>query len=92
MSEFFDELMESVNQAIAIHKGEIPTSRVFHIERPDVKIIREKTGLSQIQFANKLHISPRTLQNWEQGRRYPTGAAMALMNIIDKHPDILATL
>lgn len=50
MSEFFDELMESVNQAIAIHKGEIPPSRVFHIERPDVKIIREKTGLSQIQL------------------------------------------
>ena len=92
MSEFFDELMESVNQAIAIHKGEIPPSRVFHIERPVLQIIREKTGLSQIQFANKLHISPRTLQNWEQGRRYPTGAAMALMNIIDKHPDILATL
>lgn len=46
MSEFFDELMESNNQAIAIHKGEIPPSRVFHIERPDVKIIREKTGLS----------------------------------------------
>ena len=92
MSEFFDELMESVNQAIAIHKGEIPPSRVFHIERPHVKINREKTGLSQIQFANKLHISPRTLQNWEQGRRYPTGAAMALINIIDKYPDILATL
>lgn len=52
----------------------------------------KKQGFPQIQFANKLHISPRTLQNWEQGRRYPTGAAMASINIIDKHPDILATL
>ena len=89
MSEFFDELMESVNQAIAIHKGEIPPSRVFHIERPDVKIIREKTGLSQIQFANKLHISPRTLQNWEQGRRYPTGPAATLIRILDAHPSLI---
>ena len=89
MSEFFDELMESVNQAIAIHKGEIPPSRVFHIERPDVKIIREKTGLSQIQFANKLHISPRTLQNWEQGRRYPTGPAATLIRILDAHPGLI---
>ncbi len=89
MSEFFDELMQSVNQAIAINKGEMPPSRVFHVERPDVKAIREKTGLSQVQFANKLHISPRTLQNWEQGTRHPTGAAIALINIIDKHPSIL---
>ncbi len=92
MSGFFDELMGSVNQAVAIHKGEMPPSRVFHTKCPDIKVIREKIGLSQVQLANKLHISPRTLQNWEQGRRYPTGAAMALMNIIDKHPDILATL
>ena len=35
MTNFFDDLMESVNQAVAIHKGEIPPSRVFHIERPD---------------------------------------------------------
>ena len=92
MTNFFDDLMESVNQAVAIHKGEIPPSRVFHVKRPDIKTIREKTGLSQVQFADKLHISPRTLQNWEQGRRYPTGAAMALINIIDKYPDILTTL
>ena len=46
MTNFFDDLMESVNQAVAIHKGEIPPSRVFHVKRPDIKTIREKTGLS----------------------------------------------
>ena len=89
MTNFFDDLMESVNQAVAIHKGEIPPSRVFHVKRPDIKTIREKTGLSQIQFANKLHISPRTLQNWEQGRRYPTGPAATLIRILDAHPGLI---
>jgi len=91
MSEFFDELTEALQQAIAVRKGEIPASREFTLERPNIKAVREKTGLSQVQFAQRLHISPRTLQNWEQGHRYPTGPAIALIHIIDKNPDILTT-
>lgn len=38
------------------------------LELPDIKEVREKTGLTQAKFAARLHISARTLQNWEQGR------------------------
>ncbi len=58
-------------------------------ELPDIKEVREKTGLSQNEFAARLHISPRTLQNWEQGRRYPTGPAATLIRILDAHPSLI---
>ena len=48
-----------------------------------------KTGLTQGEFAARLHISARTLQNWEQGRRYPTGPAATLIRILDAHPTLI---
>lgn len=50
---------------------------------------RIKCGLSQAQFAAALQISPRTLQQWEQGRRQPSGAAETLLKIISRHPEVL---
>lgn len=55
-----------------------------------VAAARLKTGLSQSQFAQALHISARTLQEWEQGRRQPSGAAQALIQIAFKHPEVIA--
>lgn len=87
--QLFNDIVASMNEAIAITKGEQAPSRVFTYERPDIKEIRAKTGLSQIQFAQKLNISPKTLQNWEQGTRTPTGPAITLMRILDKNPDLI---
>ena len=53
------------------------------------KAARQKTGLSQAMFAKALQISPRTLQEWEQGRREPTGAAKALIQIVHRHPEVI---
>ncbi len=50
---------------------------------------RSKSGLSQTKFAQALQISPRTLQEWEQGRRSPSGSARALINIAIRHPEII---
>ena len=58
--------------------------RVINI--PDVAEIREKTGLSQARFAQLLGVSVRTLQDWEQGRRSPSGAARTLLMIAAKNP------
>ena len=55
----------------------------------DVKTIRAKTGLSQSAFAGLLGVSIRTLQEWEQGRRTPKGAAQALLRVADRHPEAL---
>ncbi len=56
---------------------------------PSVSGIREKTGLSQAVFARLLGVSVRTLQEWEQGRRAPSGAARTLLLIAAKNPRAL---
>lgn len=68
-----------------LKRGE--TGRVINV--PGVSEIREKTGLSQSRFAKLLGVSVRTLQDWEQGRRAPSGAARTLLLIADKNPKVL---
>ena len=53
---------------------------------PAISDIRERTGLPQSQFAVLLGVSVRTLQEWEQGRRAPSGAARTLLMIAAKNP------
>ena len=56
---------------------------------PPVGEIRESTGLSQSRFAELLGVSVRTLQEWEQGRRAPSGAARTLLLIAAINPRAL---
>jgi putative transcriptional regulator len=56
---------------------------------PDVASVRNRTGLSQSKFAELLGVSVRTFQDWEQGRRAPSGAARTLLTIADKDPKVL---
>ncbi len=60
------------------------TGRILNV--PPVAEIRQKTGLSQSKFASLLGVSVRTLQDWEQGRRMPSGAARTLLLIANKNP------
>ena len=61
--------------------------RVINV--PDVASIRTKTGLSQARFAVLLGVSVRALQDWEQGRRAPSGAARTLLMVADRSPHAL---
>ena len=83
----FNELRQSLEQAKAIAKGEMKASRRFVVPTPDVKAVRERTGLSQSDFARLMCVS-KTLQNWEQNRRHPTGPASALLKIVSAAPDV----
>lgn len=58
-----------------------PTSQVVRV--------RLKSGLSQAEFAAALGVSKRTLEQWEQGRREPSGAAKQLLKIAERHPEVL---
>ena len=82
----FSELLESVKQAGAIARGEMKPSRVFKYPDIDVRSIRKKTGLSQDKFSTLIGVSVGTYRNWEQGRRRPTGSAVALLTIFDRDP------
>ena len=78
------ELLEGI-RAIKAGKGKRRTVDVTQ----DVQSIREKIGLSQSAFAALLGVSTRTLQDWEQGRRQPTGPARSLLRVADRHPESL---
>ena len=65
------------------------TGRIHRIPLSEVTQARAKSGLSQSQFAQVLGVSMRTLQEWEQGRRKPSGAARALLSIAAKRPDVV---
>ena len=49
--------------------------------------IRRRMGLSQTELARRIGVSPETIRNWEQGKRCPTGAARALLRVLDKAPE-----
>ena len=87
--DLFEELAESVREGGAILRGEKPPSRQFEINAMDIKSIRQQFDLSQREFAGLLGISVNTLQNWEQGRRKPRGAARVLLLVAKKHPQAL---
>ena len=85
--KLFEELLESVRQGGAILRGETKPSRIFHLDQPDVRSIRDRYGLTQPKFADLLGISVSTLRNWEQGRRKPEGAARVLLLVAAKYPE-----
>ena len=84
--KFFDDLVESIEEAGRIRQGSAQASRVFVHEPIDVKGIREKLHVSQTRFAMMIGVSRSTLQNWEQGRRRPAGSARALLKLVEKNP------
>ena len=84
--DMFEELIESVREGGAILRGRRKAFRRFEIGSSGVRAIREKTSLSQSEFALLIGVSVKTLQNWEQDRRRPAGPAAALLRIIANEP------
>ncbi len=78
------ELLKSVRQMKAGRAG-----KIHKVAVSPVVSARMKSGLSQSAFAKLLGVSVRTLQDWEQGRRQPSGAAKTLIAIADRSPKVL---
>lgn len=77
-------LFEEIREGLEAYRDRPETLR--RRVMPDVKAIREQFGLSQSEMAMFMQVSKRTLENWEQGRRGPTGPAQALLRIMAKEP------
>ena len=80
-------LEESAEEILAHVKGELklPTRRVVLPDEVDVKRIRTKARMSQAEFARAFCINPRTLQEWEQGRRKPDATTRAYLAVIARN-------
>lgn len=87
--KMFDALVESIEEMGAYLRGEAQPARVTVVGEPDPRAIRAKLGMTQEEFAAALGISVKTLRNWEQGRRDPSGPAMRLLRIAERNPEIL---
>jgi putative transcriptional regulator len=81
------DLLASVKQ---MRRGQ--AARVSKVKLPAAAEARVSVGLSQQEFAQLLDVSARTLQDWEQGRWEPTGAARTLLKVAVEHPKLLRAL
>ena len=89
----FEELLASVKDMGKHMRGEkLAGVVVREFPEPDVKAIRERTGMSQTRFAFLIGVKPKTLQNWEQRRVRPSGPARALLKIVEANPQALTAL
>ena len=87
MKNFQSDLLESVKQ---MRSGQ--AARVTKVKVPEAAEARARVGLPQQAFASLLGVSPRTLQDLEQGRREPTGAVKTLLRVAVAHPEVLRGL
>jgi putative transcriptional regulator len=89
MAELFESIKRGLEEAIAHSKGETTEICLFTPQNVNVKQVREKTGLTQNQFAATFGISLGTLRHWERGDRKPHGPALVLLNAANNAPDTL---
>jgi putative transcriptional regulator len=96
--ETFAELMESAGQALDYERGAREGYRVTQVAIPkppkpmssaEIARIRKQLNYSQSIFARVLNVSTKTIQAWEQGARVPSDAALKLLTIAKKHPEVL---
>ncbi len=80
-------LEQSAKEILAHVKGEakLPTRRIVLPDEVDVTRIRTEAGMSQAEFARAFCINPRTLQEWEQGRRKPDATTRAYLAVIARN-------
>jgi putative transcriptional regulator len=86
------EILEGVRE-IKAHKASKLALRTRELKEPSSpKNIRVKLHLSQAAFAGLMGVSLRTVQDWEQGRRAPSGPAKSLLRIAEQHPEVFVEL
>jgi len=88
-TEFTRRRDGSIRRVITRADGTIEKDQVIPAAEIPVRAARAATGLSQAQFASLLGVSVRTLQEWEQGRKSPSGAAATLLRIAGRRPEVL---
>ncbi len=86
------EILEGIREIKAFKAGKIDLRTRELLEPSSPKEIRKKLGISQAAFAGLMGVSLRTVQDWEQGRREPSGPAKSLLRIAEQRPDVFTQL
>ena len=93
MSKAGKRMLQGAREALAYARGQTDAGFVVHVPHAiDVKAVRERTGLSQPRFADRIGVPVGTLRNWEQKRREPEGPARILLALLEKRPNIVEEL
>jgi putative transcriptional regulator len=98
--ELFSELQKSMEQALAHSQGKITLrtrrvaipKKVVSVPPREILKLRKRLGTSQAVFARLLNVSTTTEIKWETGRRKPSGAALRLLDLASKRPEILYSI
>jgi putative transcriptional regulator len=92
----YESIMQGLTEAADYQQGKIHARKTKLTIKPvtafntnDIKLIRKKTGLSQVVFAGSLGVSPKTVEAWENGRNKPEGASRRLLEIVRDDPSFL---
>ena len=90
----FESVSKGLEEALAFTNGAAAGTKVHGVSVAEVDVaeVRQKTGLSQAEFAKSIGVAKGTLLNWEQGRRHPTGPAQVLLALIAKKPTVVQDL
>lgn len=91
-TDFIPQDGGTVRRIVTRRDGTVEKDEIVTSERAQVALARAATGLSQSAFAKLLGVSVRTLQEWEQGRKVPSGAAATLLKVATRYPEILQEL
>lgn len=86
------EILDGIKEIKDFKKGNLQLKTRMLSEPSPPKLIRKKLRLSQVAFASLMGVSPRTIQDWEQGRRHPKGPAKSLLRIAEQHPEIFSEI
>jgi putative transcriptional regulator len=94
--KIFEELKQSLQEALAYEQGEKSPVRVTELPPPpkpltpaQIRAIRRSFNVSQVVFARLINVSPNAVESWEQGVRHPREATLKLLTIVHKHPEVL---
>lgn len=97
-NDFFNDLKQSLDEAVGHARGERHDLRVTTLPRPpqpmtktEITALRRKMQCSQAVFARYLNVSVKTVQSWEQGHGKPSGAALKLLSVVKIRPEVVFT-
>ena len=86
MGKAFESIRQGLAEATEHARGRLAGVTVYQPVVVDVAAVRGRLGFTQVQFAARFGFSVATLRHWERGDRNPQGAALVLLNIIDRDP------